>query len=638
MSLAVGGGRKIDMRTLAKPIVGDIQAAADNAGTTPRKTPIALVALACFASVCGYACWTGHVWEDFFITFRHSRNLVEGRGLTYNPPERIHGFTSPVGVLLPALCDLATGVRDWRAALWLFRLLSALAFAGAGALAALLLLRGRRAGWLIAAWAVLYAFEAKAVAYSANGMETAWLLLPLAGTLVLTAGEPGRGWLLGLCWAGLLWARPDGFIWAAGLALGRLLLTPGRRAWLGCCLRSLAICLVLYGPWLAFTWAYYGSPIPHTVIAKANVEWGPAVQLREAYDNLDTRFPRATAEAFQPVLFWGGKDWLPWVHATRLLVAISEWLGFFAALYWLLPVNDRAGRLASFGFAVGCLYLASIYSVCSWYWPPATVLGLFALVRAGQTVLAPPPGGTVSPASSWQWTAGWALVCYAFFTGVYPVEPWYAPTAAILATAWLPRVPALMGRFPWRLVRVPAGAAAAVALAAVALAQLTVFGLTAYEMKVQQAEVEDGNRIPVGLWLRDHVGPAERIYLEPLGYVGFFCGRHVVDWPGLVSPDVVRARRQKRTDYWSMIGEVRPDWVVLRDGVPPVGYEPAAFLHANYKRVATFDVRDNLKRYAWLPGRSYLFFDSCFHVYKRVPDVRAGGAAPGQVVQNESGG
>src|SRR5436305_1716283 len=45
----------------------------------------------------GYVAYTGHVWEDYFITFRFSKNLVEGRGLVYNPGDRVHGFTSPIG-------------------------------------------------------------------------------------------------------------------------------------------------------------------------------------------------------------------------------------------------------------------------------------------------------------------------------------------------------------------------------------------------------------------------------------------------------------------------------------------------------------------------------------------------------------
>ena len=46
---------------------------------------------------------TGHAWEDWYITFRHSRNFVDGHGLTFNPGERIHGFTSPLNTFLPAI-------------------------------------------------------------------------------------------------------------------------------------------------------------------------------------------------------------------------------------------------------------------------------------------------------------------------------------------------------------------------------------------------------------------------------------------------------------------------------------------------------------------------------------------------------
>jgi hypothetical protein len=46
---------------------------------------------------------TDQVWEDFLITFRHTKNWVNGLGLTYNPGDRVHGFTSPRNLLLPAL-------------------------------------------------------------------------------------------------------------------------------------------------------------------------------------------------------------------------------------------------------------------------------------------------------------------------------------------------------------------------------------------------------------------------------------------------------------------------------------------------------------------------------------------------------
>ena len=59
-------------------------------------------AVAAALSPLGYALYTDHIWEDFFITFRHSENLARGDGLVYQPGERVHGFTSPLGVLLPA--------------------------------------------------------------------------------------------------------------------------------------------------------------------------------------------------------------------------------------------------------------------------------------------------------------------------------------------------------------------------------------------------------------------------------------------------------------------------------------------------------------------------------------------------------
>src|SRR5437762_13650216 len=48
--------------------------------------------------------YTNHAWEDYYITLRSSRNLLEGNGLVYNAGDRLHTFTSPLGVLIPALC------------------------------------------------------------------------------------------------------------------------------------------------------------------------------------------------------------------------------------------------------------------------------------------------------------------------------------------------------------------------------------------------------------------------------------------------------------------------------------------------------------------------------------------------------
>ena len=79
---------------------------------------------------------------------------------------------------------------------------------------------------------------------------------------------------LGLAGAGLMWTRPDGFIYFGALGLGFLLFDAGRpigQSRLGLLkifLWAGALTTVLYLPWLLWAWHYFGSPIPHTIIAK----------------------------------------------------------------------------------------------------------------------------------------------------------------------------------------------------------------------------------------------------------------------------------------------------------------------------------------------------------------------------------
>ena len=93
-----------------------------------------LVFLGTFLIALLFAAYAQHAWEDYYITFRSSKNLVQGHGLVFTPGERVHSFTSPLGVLLPALASGLTGGASDQAALWLFRLMGAGALAGAATL------------------------------------------------------------------------------------------------------------------------------------------------------------------------------------------------------------------------------------------------------------------------------------------------------------------------------------------------------------------------------------------------------------------------------------------------------------------------------------------------------------------------
>ena len=331
----------------------------------------ALLALSLPFAVLGI---TDHVWEDWFITFRMSENLAEGHGLSYHPGEPIHGFTSPLGVLLPALCHLLTGRTSWLASLWLFRVLCVMAWAGGGLL---LLDAARRAGLAPAARLFLgaaYLVEAKTLTFCTSGMETAFVVLFLAlGLRSLVMGVGRDPSAMGLAWAGLQWTRPDGFVLAGALGVGALLFSGPRGPTLRGLLRAAFLAALLYGPWLVIATACFGSPIPHTIKAKA-------LPLGAALLELHVRLPWVAYNAYTPPYL--GFSNAPAAEglglASRLLVLAATCV----ALWPRAPGLTRAAGLVT---AITTLYLAFV-SVYPWYLPPVAVAGLVALagvVEAG---------------------------------------------------------------------------------------------------------------------------------------------------------------------------------------------------------------------------------------------------------------
>ncbi len=94
--------------------------------------------------------------------------------------------------------------------------------------------------------------------------------------------------------------------------------------------------------------------------------------------------------------------------------------------------------------------------------------------------------------------------------------------------------------------------------------------------------VEDKVRRPLGVWLRGHARPDERIMLEPIGYVGYYSRLRVLDDIGLVSPEALEFY-QSGSAYplVEMARELQPDLLLLRFG------ERAQFLE--YQRLNGVD-------------------------------------------------
>lgn len=506
--------------------------------------------LAALAAPLLFAAFTSQVWEDYYITYRSSRNLVEGHGLVYQVGERVHTFTSPLGVLLPAF-SLAAGGSD-TAALWIFRGLCALAL---GVTAVLLARHARAQGWgaAIGGLAVcLGLFEAKVVAFSANGMETAFLLLfAILAWTELCRHEPVRIGRIALAYAGLMWTRPDACVLAAAMTLAagafRERGAPGSaRAWWLAVLTGIGLGALLYLPWPFWAWSYYGSPIPQTIIAKSIYTPGfsPLGLLTAPVTALVSN--TALDDLFMPI--YGRNGW------PDALIVVGRVLARAAILVWLIPAVARPARAASLTLLIGSVYLQQIMPY-PWYFAPWTLLGALALAGAGHAALAklPPAGRGIG--------------------------------------------------------RVLAGVIAGGALL-VTVAQ-------AHTARVQQQEIEESGRKAIGLWLKKHAAPSDRLFLEPVGYIGYFSGLKILDFPGLCAPEVSAIVRSGPGGYARLIRELNPDWLVLRpyeiahqnlqDSGSLAGYEPV--LYSNR--------REALAAHTFLPGRNWPEFDAEFVVYRR---------------------
>lgn len=350
-----------------------------------RRPKLPIPALLTCVVVLLWALYTQHVWEDYYITYRASKNLALGHGLTFTPGERVHSFTSPLGVLLPAAASLLTGNRSDTVALWIFRGFGAAALAGAIWFlrrACLQFPTGKAAALLAT---VLVLGDVKIVDNTINGMETPFLLFFLGWTWWALVAEPERRWLhLGLAWAGLMWTRPDAFVYIGALALGAVLFRPTDSAWWADRLRLICeyagaglVAGLLYLPWLVWAAHYYGTPLPHTITAKGLFLPKPSASV--LWDWV-TRFPGAL---LRDHTILAGTFTPPYSHNTGwapLVGAAAFGLALVAILLWLVPRLRWEARLASFTAAAGQFYLYScVRFPVPWYLPPVAFFAIAAL-------------------------------------------------------------------------------------------------------------------------------------------------------------------------------------------------------------------------------------------------------------------
>jgi len=440
---------------------------------------------------------TNRMFEDGLTTITHARNVPLGLGLVHHAGEgNVHGFTSAIGVLIPLAGELVhqgSGMFAMRVAS-LIAVCIALVYAR-------LICRDLRLGAFPTAFVLAYlAFDQNMIFYGMSGMETQVAVTVILGGVYHVRRQDlvASGIWLGL--APL--ARPEFVLWVAPalayLALGNL-----RRA-----IAAGGITGAIVAPWIVFTTAYYGSPIPNTVVAKATVSPIPAI--------LSNGSPL---------------PWLEWLfgqvtgHIELLLYHFEPFHEVWSTAAAPLPgpVLIVIAVVVADLFAIG---LVASRQVAGW-WPALAFIGLFFAYRV-------------------------------YFIPTINYYDWYLPP--FLALVMIVVAAGLQRIYAWRhaITRI-----LSIALA-LAFAMHMPFSF-AVESKVQA--VENEVRTNVAEYLKATVPPGESVTSESAGYIGFYGGVKLFDYPGLTSKTSVRALQAlppDQRDLPHLVAALKPDWLVLR--------------------------------------------------------------------------
>lgn len=298
-----------------------------------------------------------HDWafDDPFITFRYSANLVDGIGFVYNPGQPILSTTAPLYALLLAV-PYWLGIPLVTAA----NLVGAVSL-GLGGLALWQLGRlwlDDRAGW---AWLLLYPW-APLLAGTLGGEAPLYLALAL-GSLTCYGSRRyvGSAVLISLAVLTRADALLLGLLMAGHFLLFRRAAAKEAIPW-----GALAIALAIVALASGWAWRYFGSPLPVTLSAKRH----------QGLMAISQSFPRGFFPTFA---VYGIRPWL-WLFPGMLALGLARPLlsplrtDRLRQWQWLLlPLWSAVYFLAYSGLGVTSYF---------WYYAPL-IPGLVALVGVG---------------------------------------------------------------------------------------------------------------------------------------------------------------------------------------------------------------------------------------------------------------
>ncbi len=288
---------------------------------------------------------------------------------------------------------------------------------------------------------------------------------------------------------------------------------------------------------------------------------------------------------------------LRWRPVLVFSAVLAPWV-IFATLYFGSPIpNSALAKVAAYTQGQAISLSASVQWVLTFLrgeifgpWIGTTV-GLAFIVGCYQAATRE---RRWLPAAAW--TVAYFVVLILSRSGHF--FPWYflAPLGAYCAVAALGvaaiarRISALgsmLGKRAWSVI---AGLLVAAALVGSVFAWRAQYDIQ-YRTEVWWANYERSFRKVIGEWLHDNTQTGATVLLEPLGYIGYYSQRHMIDMVGLVAPQLSSIRRQAplQQTLGQIIRFTPADYLVLRESeLAWITGADLDYLQSQYRQAAQF--------------------------------------------------
>jgi 4-amino-4-deoxy-L-arabinose transferase-like glycosyltransferase len=314
--------------------------------------------------------------------------------------------------------------------------------------------------------------------------------------------------------------------------------------------------VTIYAPWLIFTTLYYGSPIPNTIIAKGlgySNSWSHSPW--QILDRLKA-VPLQIFATLGPVYGGHGTGFLPlWDHHQ----IIAQTMLLFVLVGAVVAAKRRhVQALALFAYVLiyGAYLMFAVSIVFGWYTVP---------IVAGAVIAA----------------------AYGFWAIVSHIQSEHV-RQRVLAVCGAAYILSLAASLPF----------------------------TVHSDKYVQKDIDSGVREQMGIYLGQVSLPTDTIASESLGYVGYYSGRVIYDYPGLCSRRVVQYLRDYPSERYmiGMMYHLQPTYIVLRPKeFMKDGRVTLPWITQDYDLVKVFQAPPETDQQILFPDKN---IDKVFYVYR----------------------